>query len=309
MTADDLEFVRFQQVTDAIGNLAGWKIRGGIEFDIPIDTEFFELDFLLVSFDPKLPENVKRLEAFYSEFPDIHRQTTIVGPFSGQLSNRGDLVRILGTYDQGIPDAVNVLSDEVIYDDLSPWPTAADGGGKSLHRNFQLHPFGAVVGFGSDPRNWQAKTPGKRDFPNITGDLNGNGALDLRDIELMVDSILDFGFGPDLNGDGSLDRRDYEFLIRELFETNYGDANLDRVFDSKDLIMIFQVGEYEDGIARNSTWSEGDWNGDGDFDSSDLVSAFQSGWYSFESENRDRSSLLLVQEIARTRSPVGRFLD
>lgn len=58
-----------------------------------------------------------------------------------------------------------------------------------------------------------------------------------------------------------------------------GDANLDRRFDSSDLVRVFQSGEYEDAIAGNSTWSEGDWNGDQEFDTSDLVFAFQSGSY------------------------------
>lgn len=58
-----------------------------------------------------------------------------------------------------------------------------------------------------------------------------------------------------------------------------GDANRDGVFNSSDLILVFQAGEYEDGRSNNSTWEEGDWNGDGDFDSSDLVFALQQGSY------------------------------
>ena len=57
------------------------------------------------------------------------------------------------------------------------------------------------------------------------------------------------------------------------------DVNDDGVFNSSDLIVIFQAGEYEDGIFGNSTFEEGDWNGDGDFDSSDLVLAFQRDSY------------------------------
>jgi YD repeat-containing protein len=58
-----------------------------------------------------------------------------------------------------------------------------------------------------------------------------------------------------------------------------GDANRDARFDSADLVKVFQAGEYEDGVARNSMWDEGDWNGDLEFDSSDLVAAFQTGNY------------------------------
>ncbi len=58
-----------------------------------------------------------------------------------------------------------------------------------------------------------------------------------------------------------------------------GDANDDGNFDSSDLVRVFQMAEYQDGIANNSTYDEGDWNQDGDFDSSDLVAAFQEDHY------------------------------
>jgi hypothetical protein len=58
-----------------------------------------------------------------------------------------------------------------------------------------------------------------------------------------------------------------------------GDANVDGLFDSSDLVAVFTVGEYEDAIEDNSSWSDGDWNNDLDFDSGDLVSAFQAGTY------------------------------
>lgn len=64
-----------------------------------------------------------------------------------------------------------------------------------------------------------------------------------------------------------------------LFERVPGDSTGDGRFNSSDLVLAFQVGEYEDDIAGNSTFEEGDWNGDGDFTTSDLVFAFQAGTY------------------------------
>jgi hypothetical protein len=58
-----------------------------------------------------------------------------------------------------------------------------------------------------------------------------------------------------------------------------GDSDGDGVFNSSDLVLVFQAGQYEDKVAGNSTWSSGDWNGDGEFDSQDLVFAFQVGSY------------------------------
>jgi hypothetical protein len=57
-----------------------------------------------------------------------------------------------------------------------------------------------------------------------------------------------------------------------------GDVNDDGIFDSADLVKLFQVGEYKDSLADNSSWQEGDWNGDRDFTTADLVLAFASGY-------------------------------
>ena len=44
-------------------------------------------------------------------------------------------------------------------------------------------------------------------------------------------------------------------------------------------VAVFQVGQFDDKTAQNSTFETGDWNGDREFDSSDLVLAFQAGHY------------------------------
>lgn len=61
-----------------------------------------------------------------------------------------------------------------------------------------------------------------------------------------------------------------------------GDVNGDGLFDSSDLVLIFQAGRYEDPDSPQVTFEEGDWNGDGRFDSSDLILAFQQGMYERE---------------------------
>jgi hypothetical protein len=58
-----------------------------------------------------------------------------------------------------------------------------------------------------------------------------------------------------------------------------GDANIDEVFNSIDLVQVFQTGEYEDSVVGNSTWSDGDWTNDNEFSSADLVAAFQDAQY------------------------------
>jgi hypothetical protein len=83
----------------------------------------------------------------------------------------------------------------------------------------------------------------------------------------------------DRNGDGTVSRDDVTHVIRDVLGTTIADVNLDRRFDSRDLVLLFQAGQYDDGVTGNSTWSTGDFNCDGEFDSSDLVVAFQAGAY------------------------------
>ena len=45
------------------------------------------------------------------------------------------------------------------------------------------------------------------------------------------------------------------------------------------LFFVFGEGEYEDNIDLNSTWATGDWNADGEFTTRDFVVAFQDGGY------------------------------
>ena len=78
------------------------------------------------------------------------------------------------------------------------------------------------------------------------------------------------------DGKGGLDVGAVTVTIRPRIP---GDSNRDRLFNSSDLIRVFQAGEYEDGIPQNSTFEEGDWNGDGDFNSADVIFVFQLGHY------------------------------
>ena len=83
----------------------------------------------------------------------------------------------------------------------------------------------------------------------------------------------------DLDNDGDIDEADRMIWVHDVQNTYYGDSNLDGVFDSKDLVIVFQAGEYEDDLVQNSSWETGDWNGDLDFTSLDLVAAFQDGGF------------------------------
>ncbi|MCP4192505.1 MAG: EF-hand domain-containing protein [Planctomycetaceae bacterium] len=145
---------------------------------------------------------------------------------------------------------------------LDAWPTGGDVGGFDLD---------AIAG----------RYPVACDLCPATGDVDSNGKLDVEDIHQLVIAILNQHFHPrfDINHDGLIDHDDLFFWIHHVANTYVGDSNLDGEFNTGDLIEVFQAGEYEDGLNRNSNWAEGDWNADGDFDSSDLVVAFANGGY------------------------------
>lgn len=114
----------------------------------------------------------------------------------------------------------------------------------------------------------------------IIGDFNKNEILDAPDIDLLSAAIRTGGDASfDLDGSGTVDSGDRDFWVKTLKLTYIGDSDLNGEFNSGDFVVVFTAGEYEDGIAGNSTWATGDWNGDTEFDSSDFVVAFTDGGY------------------------------
>jgi hypothetical protein len=118
-------------------------------------------------------------------------------------------------------------------------------------------------------------------LPAVTGDFSASDTLDLEDINLIDQELRGESKNRvfDLTEDGLVTREDRQMLIKDVIRTWYGDSNLDGEFNTADLVTVFQAGEYEDGLAQNSSWSTGDWTGDADFDTSDLVLAFQDGGF------------------------------
>jgi ELWxxDGT repeat protein len=104
------------------------------------------------------------------------------------------------------------------------------------------------------------------DLALANDDRNLDGVIDLQDLEAICTAIVG----------GSAARDDINaFWSRQ--KTGPGDANFDRLFDTSDLVSVFQRGKYE--TNSPATWSDGDWNCDGLFGTADLVAAFQRGWY------------------------------
>jgi hypothetical protein len=213
---------------------------------------------------------VHDVAAFRAAYPTV-LPLQIFGPFDGNLNNDGERVKL--------EDPLNNTIVDFTYDDAAPWPIAANGAGSSLQ-------WLDAAPYNSGPTAWQAAppTPGQFEGTAIApGDFNGDGLVNRLDINLLFEQLRspnpDLRF--DLTGDQTVDQTDRDELVVGILQTTYGDANLDQIFNSQDLVQIFQYGRYERGAIPGTGWEHGDWDGDGQFGSSDLVLALQSGGYTW----------------------------
>ena len=111
------------------------------------------------------------------------------------------------------------------------------------------------------------------------GDYNENGIYDAEDIDLLSQAILagETSLVYDLDFSGSVNAFDRLEWQRRAGGITAGDANVDGLFDTSDMIRVFQHGKFEtDEVAL---WSDGDWSGNGSFGTDDLILAFQVGRY------------------------------
>jgi hypothetical protein len=124
-----------------------------------------------------------------------------------------------------------------------------------------------ILDDGSDAIKW---------FEGLTTDfdLDVDGILSAKDVDRFCQGVRESDLRFDLNADNEVDLDDVSRFTESLGAVA-GDATLDGIFNSSDLIEIFQKGKYN----LSAEWSSGDWNCDGQFDSSDLIWAFQNGIY------------------------------
>ncbi len=266
----DLEFIELHNSSDAAVDLTNWRLRAGIDFDFPRGTMLgAQSTIVVISFNPDNPENADRLAALRAEF-GIDDSVPLLGGFGGRLNNGEDLVKLQRPGEIIDPDSIpRILSDELLYDNIEPWPLLAAG--ESLHRSDSF-----VNGNASE--NWEsaAPTPGVFDAV-VLGDFTHDGLVDASDVNLLCQGVRDENLTFDLTGDGETSLADLDFLFESILRTSVADINLDGVFDGRDLALALASGEFEDEIADNSTWSSGDWNCDGEFTTGDIVRAFRGG--------------------------------
>jgi hypothetical protein len=217
VSEDDLEFIEIHNPASAAVDLTGWQLAEGIQFQFPAGTTLAPRGYLVVAaFDPSDANMLNSFRQHYRLEPSV----TVIGPFTGQLSNAGDTVQLLRASAQQ-PDqpgsGVFLAEDAVTYDDQEPWASRADGYGHSLHR------LEATL-WGSDPQAWVSAWPTPRAGRHTAGDADGSGRFDQLDIVRVLQ-----------NG---------KYRTGQLAAWEDGDWNADGVFDQLDIVAALQNGNY-----------------------------------------------------------------
>jgi hypothetical protein len=142
------EFIELGNISANAVDLSGWRLRGDTEFIFTNGTTLTAGGYLLlVSFDPSVATNLSSFITHYG----ITGSPAICGPYSAKLPNSTAVLEL--TYPMSIGGWTNdIVEDRVEYRDSSPWPTKADGKGKSLQRASS-----SVIG--NTAANWNANTP------------------------------------------------------------------------------------------------------------------------------------------------------
>jgi len=137
----------------ALGGPQGaWRLDGAVSYRFAAGLSLGAGGRLVVvGFDPSV--EALRLASFAAAYGSagLTVGVEIVGPWEGNLSNRGER---LSLEKPGAAGSGWVIVDEVLYSDVAPWPAGADGSGLALQR-IETDAFHA----GNDPTNWKAATP------------------------------------------------------------------------------------------------------------------------------------------------------
>ena len=201
------DWVELYNSSDSPINIGTWKLKDEANdhvFAIPENTILSAGDFIVLCKDTIV---------FTSLFPEV---TNFIGDLGFGLGGGGDMVRLFDSYE--------ILMDDVEYDDEDPWPVEADGTGATLEL---IHPSLD----NSLPENWLASegfgTPGgvnsNDSCGEVLGDINGDDAIDVLDVILMVGIII---------------MLDNDYTICEQYAS---DINLDGIIDILDIISLVNL--------------------------------------------------------------------
>jgi hypothetical protein len=112
-----------------------WRLAGGIDYLFPTNTVMpAKGRLVVVPFDPAA--DPVALSSFLSAYGLTNGQIRLLGPYSGQLNNKTDSVRLERPVNPDVADeAVSWHGvDQITYYDAAPWPTGTEGTGRPLAR-------------------------------------------------------------------------------------------------------------------------------------------------------------------------------
>ena len=158
--ASDVEYLELENSSSLTVDLApdgfpqrAWQLRDAVEFSFPAGTQLAPgARLLVVGFSPQ--DQPTRLAGFRNAY-GIHPSIQILGPFVGQLDNKGDDLYLVEPLPPDPTTGVfaSYKVDRVHYDTRLPWPGGkVTGGGLSLQRRDPSSP-------GNSPFNWFAASP------------------------------------------------------------------------------------------------------------------------------------------------------
>jgi hypothetical protein len=190
------------------------------------------------------PGEMDRADLFRKVLGIEEEPVVLAGPYEGKLSNSEEAVSLTRPAVLGDPRTGFVLVDRVRYDGQSPWPTKADGDGRSLSR-------ASVEAFGSFASSWSAlePTPGTVRLAE-TGDVDFDGKADGNDVlgfaRVLADpAVYQLAYGvpatmvADVDGDGDVDFDDIDDFVALLAGSAASAA--------------VQAGAEPDGVSRHAT--------------------------------------------------------
>jgi hypothetical protein len=154
------EYIELRNITgtnvplyDLLNPTNTWRITSAVNYTFPTNVVIPTGGHILVV-------GTSDIGAFRTQY-GLSENLPIYGPWSGQLGNNSEKVRLYKP-DTPEPDMVPyVLVDFVDYNDSDPWPPAADGLGYALERNDD-------PGYGDDAANWHVSSFGGSPGTNNT---------------------------------------------------------------------------------------------------------------------------------------------
>ena len=178
------EFLEIINAGSGPASLDGVSLSDGVEFEFSIGTELAAGERIILVSDKVA-------------FANLHPEVPIGGVFNGKLRNEGERI------------AISTLTGETIfevtYDNKSPWPLSASGGGRTLVLKDGADP--------ADPQSWSPSSqnggsPGTEN-PEPSGDSDSDGLPD----EWELQHFGDFNqpADGDFDADGLANLLEYAF--------------------------------------------------------------------------------------------------